>query len=70
MDAELASVPQQGLKPRRIRGGGDDENVLDACQHEGGQGVIDHGLIVDGEKLLGCDHGQGGRAGCRSHRLG
>ena len=59
VDAELASVPQQGFKPRRIRGGRDDENVLDSCQHQGGQGVIDHGLIVNREKLLGCDHGQG-----------
>ena len=53
MQAVLAAVPQQGLKTRGVGGGGDDQDVLDARQHEGGQRVVDHGLVVDRQQLLG-----------------
>ena len=58
-DAELASVPQQTLEIGQIRGGGDDENVPDPRHHQGGQGVIDHGLVIHRQQLLAGDHGQG-----------
>ena len=32
---------------------GDDQDVPDARQHEGGQRVVDHGLVVDRQQLLG-----------------
>ena len=51
-DAELASVPQQTLEIGQIRGGGDDENVPDPRHHQGGQGVIDHGLVIHRQQLL------------------
>ena len=37
----------------RSVGGGDDQDVPDARQHEGGQRVVDHGLVVDRQQLLG-----------------
>ena len=61
-DAELASVPQQTLEIGQIRGGGDDENVPDPRHHQGGQGVIDHGLVIHRQQLLAGDHGQGVQA--------
>ena len=56
--AVLAAVAEQLLKARGIGGGGDDQDVLDARQHQRGQRIVDHGLIVHRQKLLGCDHGQ------------
>ena len=58
MDAVLAAITQQRLKARRISGGGDDQDILNARQHEGGQRIVDHGLIVDRQQLLAGDHGQ------------
>ena len=53
MDAVLAAIAQQRLEAGRVGGGRDDEDVLDARQHEGGQRVVDHGLVVDRQQLLG-----------------
>ena len=58
MDAVLAAIAQQRLKARRISGGGDDQDILNARQHEGGQRIVDHGLIVDRQQLLAGDHRQ------------
>ena len=58
MDAILAAIAQQRLKARRISGGGDDQDILNARQHEGGQRIVDHGLIVDRQQLLAGDHRQ------------
>ena len=58
MDAVLAAIAQQRLKAGRVGGGGDDQDILNARQHEGGQRVVDHGLIVDGQQLLAGDHRQ------------
>ena len=55
--------PQQRFKARRIGWGGNDQDILDACQHQSRQRVIDHGLIIHRQKLLGCDHGQRVQAG-------
>lgn len=59
LHAELVPVAQQGLKARRVLRRGDDEDVPDMREHERGQGVIDHGLVVDREQLFGCNHGEG-----------
>ena len=58
MDAVLAAVPQQRLKAGRVGGGGNDQDVLNACQHQRGQGVVDHRLVVDRQQLFAGDHGQ------------
>ncbi len=58
MDAVLAAVAQQRLKAGRVGGGGNDQDVLNARQHKGGQRVVDHGLVVDRQQLFAGDHGQ------------
>ena len=54
-DAELAPVAEQALETRRVLRRGDDENVADAREHERRERVIDHGLVVHGQQLLGRD---------------
>lgn len=61
-DAKLTAIPQQLFKAGRIRGGGDNENVLNARQHQRGELVVDHGLVIDGQELFGCNHGKGVQA--------
>ena len=56
MDAVLAAIAQQRLEAGRVGGGRDDEDVLNARQHEGGQRIVDHGFIIDWQKLFGCYH--------------
>ena len=58
MDAVLATIAQQRLEAGRVGRGRDDEDVLDARQHEGGQRIIDHRLVVDGQQLFAGDHRQ------------
>ena len=57
-EAELRTVPQQVFKARCVLRCGDDEYLPYARQHEGGQGVVDHGLVVDGQQLFARYHGQ------------
>ena len=52
-DAVARAVPEQALEVRQVRRRGDDQDVTDARQHEGGQRVVDHGLVVDRQQLLG-----------------
>ena len=54
-DAELAAVAEQALETRGIVGRRDDEYVADAREHERRERVIDHGLVVHGQQLLGRD---------------
>ena len=51
--AVARAVPEQALEVGEVRRGGDDQDVADARQHEGGQRVVDHGLVVDRQQLLG-----------------
>ena len=51
--AEARAVAQQALEVGQVGRRGDDQDVLDARQHEGGQRVVDHGLVVDRQQLLG-----------------
>ena len=51
--AVARAVPEQALEVGEVRRRGDDQDVPDARQHEGGQRVIDHGLVVDRQQLLG-----------------
>ncbi len=50
--AVARAVPEQALEVGQVRRRGDDQDVPDASQHEGGQRVVDHGLVVDRQQLL------------------
>ena len=58
MDAVLAAIAQQRLKAGRIGRGRDDQDILNARQHKGGQRIVDHRLVVDRQQLFAGDHGQ------------
>ena len=51
--AVARAVPEQALEVGEVRRRGDDQDVPDARQHEGGQRIVDHGLVVDRQQLLG-----------------
>ena len=51
--AVARAVPEQALEVGKVRRRGDDQDVTDARQHEGGQRVVDHWLVVDRQQLLG-----------------
>ena len=51
--AVARTVPEQALEVGEVRRRGDDQDVPDSRQHEGGQRVVDHGLVVDRQQLLG-----------------
>ena len=51
--AVARAVAQQPLEVGEVGRRGDDQDVPDARQHEGGQRVVDHGLVVDRQQLLG-----------------
>ena len=53
VDAVAGAVAEQALEVGQVGRGGDDQDVPDARQHEGGQRVVDHGLVVDRQQLLG-----------------
>ena len=44
--------------PRIVRSD-DNENVLDTCLQECLYGVVDHGFVIHGQELLGCDLREG-----------
>ena len=50
--SDPAPVTEKLLEAGQIARGGDDEDVPDARHHQRGQRVVDHGLVVHGEKLL------------------
>ena len=51
--AVARAVAEQALEVGEVGRRGDDQDVPDARQHEGGQRVVDHGLVVDRQQLLG-----------------
>lgn len=51
--AVARAVPEQALEVGQVGRGGDDQDVADARQHEGAKRVVDHGLVVDRQQLLG-----------------
>ena len=52
VDAPLGAVAEQFLEAGEVLGGGDNEYLPDPREHQRGQGVVDHGLVVDGQQLL------------------
>ena len=63
LHAQLFARAQQFAEHGQVAGGGDDEHLADAGQHQGGQGVVNHGLVVDGHDLLGDGFTEGIEAG-------
>ena len=52
------AVAEQPFKIRQVRGSRDDKDVADARQHKCRKRVVDHGLVVNRQKLLTSDHGE------------
>ena len=63
--AVARAVPEQALEVGEVGRRGDDQDVPDARQHEGGQRVVDHGLVVDRQQLLGGHERERVQAGTR-----
>src|SRR2546427_284461 len=57
-DAQLRAIAQQRLETGEVLGRGDDKDVTDTSQHEGGQGVVDHRLVVHRQELLAGAEGE------------
>ena len=53
VDAVARAVPEQALEVGQVGRRGDDQDVPDARKHEGAERVVDHGLVVDRQQLLG-----------------
>ena len=51
--AEPLAVAQQAAELRQVLRRGDHQDVADAGQHQRGQRVVDHRLVVDRQQLLG-----------------
>lgn len=51
--AVARAVPEQALEVGQVGRRGDDQDVPYASQHEGAKRVVDHGLVVDRQQLLG-----------------
>lgn len=51
--AVARAVPEQALEVGEVGRRGDDQDVADARQHECAERVVDHGLVVDRQQLLG-----------------
>jgi len=56
-NAPLRTIAQQALKARCILWCTDDQNIVDPCQHQRTERIIDHWLIIDREQLLTDSHG-------------
>jgi hypothetical protein len=52
VDAEIATVAERGLERRTVARRADQEDVLNAAEHQRAQRVVDHRLVVDREQLL------------------
>ena len=63
VEAEVFTVAEEALEAPDVVGCGDDEDVAQAGEHEGGEGIVDHRLVVDGEHLLADSEGHGVQAG-------
>ena len=50
--AIVRSIAKKPLERRQIRGRRDNEDVPDPRQHEHADGIIHHGLVVNGQELL------------------
>ena len=51
--AVARAVPEQALEVGEVGRRGDDQDFADPRQHEGAKRVVDHGLVIDRQQLLG-----------------
>ena len=65
-DAIIGAVSQQTLEAGQVVRRGDDQDILDTGQHEHGDRIVDHRLVIDGKELLGNSFGNGIEAGTAS----
>ena len=65
---ELRSVAEQPLKALPLVRRRDDQDLADTRQHESGERVVHHRLVVDGQELLADGPRQGMKSGARSSR--
>jgi len=56
--AEVRAIAKEAAELGQILGRGDDENLADAAEHERGERVVDHRLVIDGQELLAGDAGE------------
>ena len=51
-NAVIRSVAQQTPESRKVGRRGDDENIAYSGQHQDGDGVVNHRLVVDRQQLF------------------
>ena len=56
---EARAVAKKALERWGVFWGGDDQDVPDPCDHQSGQRMVDHRLVVDRHQLLADRLGQG-----------
>ena len=52
VNAQLATITEQTVETRQVEWGGDNQNILDASQHEYGDWVVYHRFVEDRNQLL------------------
>src|SRR5262249_62123296 len=57
--AERLAVPQQPTERLLLVRRGDQQDLPDSRQHEGGERIVDHRLVVSGQELLAYPRGEG-----------
>src|SRR5438105_13026737 len=62
-DAKLRAIAQITAEHRHIFGRRNEEHFAQTAQHERGEWIADHRLVVNGEKLFADDFGQGEETG-------
>ena len=62
----LLAAAEQPLERREVLRGRDDQHVPDPAQHQRGERVVDHRLVVDRQELLADPAGHGVQAGARA----
>ena len=55
-DAELGAVAEQACELVGVLGCGDDEDLADAGEDQGREGVVDHRFVVDRDQLFAHSH--------------
>ena len=67
----MRAVAKQADEGRLVFRCRDDEDVLNARQHEDADWIVDHRFVIDGQKLLGDSHRNGmqpcSRAACEDY---
>ena len=52
MHSKLGAITQQTAKSREVVWRGDDQYLANPCQHQHGNRIIDHRLVIDRHQLL------------------